>query len=93
MITKEEMDTIYPVSRVFVYYNRGFKNDIETPYSMLMKPATVIRRYGKKFFIPYCMDFPWYYPDSVDVIFDHDQENISCGHFTTGVEMIYAPVV
>lgn len=29
------------------------------------------------------------YPDLVDIVFDHEPELISCGHFTSGVEPLH----
>lgn len=83
--------SIVPGSRVMAYYNRIYKNDVETPFKMLWRPATVIARYGKRVKYP-CMEMPRFYPDLVDLQFDCD-ERISHGHFTTGVEMIHASVV
>lgn len=77
---------IMPGDRVLVFDYLLFKNDISTPLSVTMKPATVICRYG--------MWSGWYenerycYPDLVDVKFDHRPELISHGHFTSGVKRI-----
>ena len=68
--------------RVLVYDYRDFINDWATPCDMLMRPATVVCRYGK------VVDYgsgPCYYPDLVDVVFDHRPGVVSCGHFTDRV--------
>lgn len=67
---------IQPGSRVLVYDARDFKNDRDTPVSMLMRPATVLRRYG--YTSPLGLGR---YPDVVDVRFDHDGRE-SRRHFT-----------
>jgi hypothetical protein len=66
-------------SRVLVFDPRLYKDDIETPLSMTVKPATVVRRYGMK-------EYGRTYPDLVDVIFDHRPEQVSTAHFTSGVK-------
>lgn len=71
--------------RVLVYDYRGFLDDRKTPRAALMRPATVVCRYG------YVTDYgsgPCRYPDLVDVIFDHRPETVSSGHFTEYVEPI-----
>jgi len=73
--------------RVLVYDSRDFINDKVTPVSMLMRPATVVCRYGCK--TRYSgMDEDCVYPDLVDVLFDHRPERISHGHFTEGVDPV-----
>lgn len=69
--------TIMPGDRVLVFDSRLFKNDRDTPLSVTMKPATVIRRYGYRSPL-----FGWEYPDCCDVLFDHRPEQESRGHFT-----------
>lgn len=71
--------------RVRVYDARDFKNDVETPCSMLMRPALVVCRYGK------VVDYgsgPCRYSDLIDVVFDHRPGEVSCGHFTEYVELL-----
>jgi len=64
-------------SRVLVFDPRLFKDDKTTPFSITMKPATVVFRYG------YVSQYwGWKYDDVVDVVFDHDPHRISRGHFT-----------
>ena len=68
--------------RVLVYDYRDFIDDLVTPCDMLMRPATVVCRYGK------VVDYgsgPCWYPDLVDVVFDHRLGMVSCGHFTDRV--------
>lgn len=70
--------------RVLVYDYRGFKNDVETPRSVLIRPAVVVCRYG------YITDYgsgPCRYPDLLDVVFDHRPGEVSRGHFTEYVEL------
>lgn len=69
--------------RALVYDHRDFINDKVTPCSMLMRPATVVRRYGK------VTDYgsgPCQYPDLVDVVFDHRPDTVSHGHFTDRID-------
>ena len=79
---------IYPDSRVKVYFSSGFVNDKLTPVNSLMKPATVVRRYGKKSILPIHETKKFEYPDLLDVIFDHEPNRVSCGHFTYLVELM-----
>jgi hypothetical protein len=69
-------------SRVLVYDGINFVNDKLTPYHFLMKPATIVNRYGK--ISPYHGN----YPDLVDVIFDERPNEISKGHFTDRVKIL-----
>jgi len=90
-----EQEALMPGDRVLAYEHLWYKDDIKTPVTMLMKPATVIKRYGeleRKYDDP---DIPSYgpYPDMVDVLFDHvrfphakgELRYLSKGHFTYGV--------
>ena len=71
--------TFYPGTRVMVFDMHLYKNDIETPFSVTMKPATVLRWYGKR------SNFGgWTDGDLIDVKFDHRAEE-SRGHFTANV--------
>lgn len=69
---------LMPGDRVEVFDNTLFCDDISTPLSVTMKPATIVCRYGRKsqFGI---------YPDLVDVVFDHRPERVSKAHFTNFV--------
>jgi hypothetical protein len=89
---------ILPGTRVNVFDPRLFVDDVTTPPSHTMQPATVLRRYGKKVIShsnvayddhggSYGEPDVWTYPDLVDVVFDHDGRE-SNGHFTRGVEAI-----
>lgn len=65
----------FPGMRLLVFDNTLFKDDITTPLSMTMKPATVMCWYGyrdKQYGI---------YPNMVDVLFDHKPDRVSKGHF------------
>lgn len=75
-------------TRVLVFDNRLYKNDLVTPLTMTMKEATVVCRYGRPI-TKYSDDLTLGpYPDLVDVVFDHRPNEISKGHFTNGVEVI-----
>lgn len=77
-------------ARIMVFDHLLFKDDVTTPLSVTVKPATVIRRYECT--SPYF----GFYPDCVDVKFDHirfshlkgDEKYISKGHFTRDVKII-----
>ena len=92
---------IMPGDRVIVFDSSLFKDDVSTPLSHTMRPATVVCRYGyHPFWHLLHFDYPhesyvelypggyevWKYPDLVDVRFDHRPEQISHGHFTNGVK-------
>jgi hypothetical protein len=62
--------------KVLVFDPLLFKNDIETPLSFTMRPATIVKHYGDK-------DY-----DLVDVVFDHRPEKVSRGHFVNMIEEI-----
>lgn len=75
------METFYPGTRVLVFDPSLFLDDKGTPLSVTMKPATVLRWYGKR------SNYGGWTDDSlIDVNFDHRGE--SRGHFTTTVEKI-----
>lgn len=78
------MHSIHNGSRVLAYDSRLFVNDLETPCITLMRPATVVCRYG-------CVcDYgsgPVRYPDLVDIVFDHRPDHVSYGHFTDRVKV------
>jgi hypothetical protein len=78
-------DTNFPMpgDRVKVFDHWLYKDDRETPLSVTVKEATVIRRYGKR------SEYSGHiYPDLVDVEFDHRPGEESRGHFTSGVEKL-----
>lgn len=68
-------ETFYPETRVLVFDALIFKNDIDTPLSMTIKSATVIKWYG------YRHPKHGIYPNMVDIIFDHRPDRVSHGHF------------
>jgi hypothetical protein len=80
-------DEIMPGDRVLVFDPRRYINDVKTPLSMTMRPATVVRRYGM-----------WdrydgervNYPDVVDVQWENG--SITKAHFTDEVEKILSPL-
>ena len=78
---------IFPGTRVLVFDPRLSVDDVKTPLTTTMQPATVLRRYGYKTKPDFMTETGWTYPDVVDVRFDHDGRE-SRGHFTYGVEVI-----
>lgn len=89
---------IMPGDRVLVFDSTLFRDDLSTPLTYTMRPATVVRRYGFNIYwgaSNYLIreiysegyDF-WKYPDCLDVLFDHKPERESCGHSTKGVRTI-----
>jgi hypothetical protein len=89
---------IMPGDKVLVFDSSIYINDIVTPLSVTLRPATVVCRYGEKTIShmncvhywdsPICEPDTWLYPDIVDVVFDHRPERVSHGHFTDSVEVI-----
>lgn len=72
---------IKPGTRVMVFDSLLYKDDIKTPLSVTMKPATVIRHYGLQKHVV-CQDLTLGpYSSMVDVLFDHRPERESGGHF------------
>lgn len=86
---KNDSRPIEPGTRVLAFDYRLYKDDHKTPLNITMKTATVVCRYGS-----IAQHYPTAdmtlgpYPDLVDVRFDHRPDQISRGHFTTGVEVI-----
>lgn len=74
---------ILPGSRVLVFDSGLYQDDVSTPLSITMKPATVVCRYGVSAEHTHGLGN---YPDLVDVKFDHKPMFVSRGHFTDGVE-------
>jgi hypothetical protein len=72
----EEIDPIqqpyFPGTQVIIFDSRSFKNDIDTPLSVTMKKATVLKWYGKK--TKYGL-----YDSLIDVQFENGRE--SKAHF------------
>jgi hypothetical protein len=78
---------LMPGVRVLVFDPRLFKNDVDTPLSITMKPATIVSRYGK---YTYCSAYEGgriRYNDLLDVVFDH-RPNVVSGVFTSGARLI-----
>jgi hypothetical protein len=80
------MNDILPGTRILVFDSSLFKDDIKTPLSNTVRPATVVCRYG-------CygqsrLTRHYKYSDLVDVVFDHRPDKVSTGHFTNGVKVI-----
>ena len=90
-LTENEIWTIGPGSRVYVFDWLLFEDDEKTPLSYTFRPATVICRYGvrRSWRLSKMVEkddiVESIYPDQVDVIFDHRPDQISHGHFTSGV--------
>lgn len=76
-----------PGDKVEVFDSSLFVDDVKTPLSITYKPATIVCRYGQKS-KAINQDGFWYYPDLVDVVFDHRPELVSHGHFTNGIDVI-----
>lgn len=64
-----------------------YEDDIKTPLSVTVRPATVVKWYGqlqKSYCDGELVLGP--YDSLIDVVFDHRPERVSHGHFTTFVE-------
>ena len=75
------MKTFYPGTRVLVFDPSLFEDDVKTPLDTTMKPATVLRWYGKR-----SLFGGWEDGSLIDVDFDHRGE--SRGHFTEHIRKI-----
>lgn len=78
---------LMPGVRVLVFDSRLFKNDVDTPLSITLKPATIVSRYGK---YDYCSAYEGgriRYDDLLDVVFDHRPNIVRCV-YTYGVRLI-----
>jgi len=73
--------TFFPGTRVMVFDSQLFVDDKKTPHGVTVKPATVIRWYGKR-----SKHFGWTDGSLIDVDFDHRGK--SRGHFTSMVKVI-----
>lgn len=73
-----------PGTRVKVFDHLLFKDDVSTPLSVTVKPATIVKG-------PYkytsCLDEREHKEEVVDVLFDHRPDRISRAHFVSYVEM------
>jgi len=72
-----------PGDRIMIFDPRLFDDDVSTPISYTVRPATVVCRYGTV-----ANQLSTIYPDLIDVKFDHRPESISKGHFTDGARPI-----
>ena len=79
---------LMPGDRVMVFDPRLYVDDFKTPLSVTVKPATVVARYGKKVNNNLTNNKDCFYPDLVDVKFDHRPDDISEGHFTHAIKRI-----
>lgn len=68
--------TYFPGTRVKVFDSTLFVNDVATPLSHTMRPATVVCWYSK------ITPMQEMYDGMVDVLFDHRPGKVSRGHFT-----------
>lgn len=76
-------DELFPGDKVMVFDSRLYVDDVITPLSVTMKPATIVSRYGRlKEHYKTCDYVSGPYPDLIDVVFDHRPGCISKGHFT-----------
>ena len=80
-MAKTGPETFYPGTRVMVFDPSLFIDDEKTPLSFTVRPATVLRWYGR-----WSTFGAWADADLIDVDFDHRGE--SCGHFTLLIEKI-----
>ena len=78
---------IMPGDRVKAFDSRRFIDDVTTPPSVTMRPATVVCRYGRitRHWTDEGKEYK--YPDLVDICFDGDLLD-SHGHFTNSVVVI-----
>lgn len=81
-VTETKEQPFYPGTRVKVFNTRVYRDDVTTPLSMTMQPATVIAWYGRR-----SWHEEWIYPSMIDVQFDSDPR-VSHGHFTEFVEVL-----
>lgn len=70
----------WPGSRVTVFDARRFRDDVTTPPSVTMRPATVTAWYGKR-----SQRYGWTYDSLIDVRFDGDEAD-SRARFTDFVK-------
>lgn len=77
------INEIFPGTRVMIFDPSLYIDDIKTPLTKTVKPATVVSRYGMKCLVlgELCT-----YTDLVDVVFDHRPNKISHGHFTNSIK-------
>ncbi len=75
-------NVFFPGTRVLVFDPCLYVDDKRTPPNVTMKPATVIRWYGKR-----SEYFGWTDGNLIDVHFDHNQR-LSRAHFTSSVRVI-----
>ncbi len=78
-------EAFYPGDRVRIFDWRLFKNDKDTPVSFTVRPATVLRWYGRRA-SKTIGGYP--YPSLIDVVFDHRPNEVSHGHFTNIIERL-----
>lgn len=79
------MQTYFPGTRVVVFDSLLYKDDKTTPLNHTMRPATVVCWYSL------ISQQGGYYPNCVDVRFDHRSEKISKGHFADNIEVLSTP--
>ncbi len=89
-LMRETLEKALPGARVIAFDHLLYMDDIRTPLSYTMRPATVVARYGQSAEHLRLSDVTLGpYPDLVDVLFDHRPERVSKGHFTDGVHLLY----
>ncbi len=82
MISKEELDCVLPGCRVLAFDPTLYKDDLNTPLSHTVRPATVLQRYGIIGYESTHSGWVLPHPDVVDLRFDHRPERVSRAHFT-----------
>ena len=81
---------ITPGDRVLVGESLLYKNDVDTPFQSLLRPGTVIKRYG---LLPYSIGdlYLGHYPDLLDIEMDDERptgDHLMRGVFTETVKKI-----
>lgn len=77
----EKQIQLFPGTRVMVFDSILYKDDVKTPLTTTMKPATVIKWYGQKY------KYSGKCGNLISVKFDH-RKNISKGHFADHIVCI-----
>jgi hypothetical protein len=72
----------WPGTRVKAFNARIFRDDVSTPLSQTMQPATVVAWYGRWSWLR-----AWRYESLVDLLFD-GEHRVSHGHFTDRMDYI-----
>jgi len=86
----EQYLPLVPGDRVTVFDYRLFEDDVTTPLSMTMCPATVVRHYGyvSEFLAKEIGREAARYPNCIDIIFDHRPDSVSKAHIAEYVSYL-----